>query len=69
VLLFEDETGFGMHPKLGRIWVKRGIQTYVDTHSQHQKRLNLFGWVDPLDGFHDLMKSNKRRYLWFPQTP
>jgi transposase len=59
VILFEDETGFSMHPKLGRIWVKKGIQPYVDTRSQHQKRLNLFGWVDPLNGFHGLMKSIK----------
>jgi hypothetical protein len=59
VILSEDETGFSMHPKLGRIWVKKGTQPYVETRSQHQKRLNLFGWVDPLNGFHGLMKSIK----------
>jgi transposase len=59
VVLFEDETGFSMHPKLGRIWVKKGTQPYVETRSQHGKRLNLFGWVDPLNGFHGLMKSIK----------
>ena len=59
MVLFEDETGFSLHPKLGRVWVKKGTQPYVLTRSQHQKRLNVFGWVDPVDGFHGIMKSIK----------
>lgn len=55
-MLFEDEAGFSLHPKLGRIWVKRGTQPYVYTRSQHQKRLNVFGWVDPINGLHGIMK-------------
>jgi transposase len=56
VVLFEDETGFSLHPKLGRVWGKKGTKSYVYTKSQHQKRLNLFGWVDPLNGWHGIMK-------------
>jgi hypothetical protein len=28
----------------------------VYTRSQHQKRLNLFGWVAPAEGLHGMMK-------------
>lgn len=56
VVIFEDETGFSLHPKLGRVWAKRGMQPYVYTRSQHQKRLNIFGWVDPIQGLHGIMK-------------
>jgi hypothetical protein len=56
ILLFEDESGFSLHPKLGRVWVKKGTQPYVYTRSQHQKRLNLFGWVAPIEGLHGMMK-------------
>jgi DDE superfamily endonuclease len=56
VVLFEDETGFSLHPKIGRVWGKRGTKTYIRTKSQHHKRLNLFGWVDPLNGWHGMMK-------------
>ena len=56
MVLFEDETGFSLHPKLGRVWGKKGAKSYVYTKSQHQKRLNLFGWVDPLNGLHGVMK-------------
>lgn len=56
MVLFEDETGFSLHPKLGRVWGKKGAKSYVYTKSQHQKRMNLFGWVDPLNGLHGVMK-------------
>jgi transposase len=56
VILFEDETGFSLHPKLGRMWVKKGTQPYVYTRSEHNKRLNIFGWVDPVNGLHGMMK-------------
>ena len=56
MVLFEDETGFSLHPKLGRIWGKKGTRSYIYTKSQHHKRLNLFGWVDPLNGHHGVMK-------------
>lgn len=56
IMLFEDEAGFSLHPKLGRIWVKKGTQPYIYTRSQHQRRLNIFGWVDPINGLHGIMK-------------
>lgn len=56
MVLFEDETGFSLHPKLARLWGKKGAKSYVYTRSQHHERLNLFGWVDPLNGFHGMMK-------------
>jgi transposase len=56
VFLFEDETGFSLHPKLGRIWANRGSQPFVYTRSQHHKQLNIFGWVDLIQGSHGIMK-------------
>ncbi|HKZ18151.1 MAG TPA: transposase, partial [Geobacteraceae bacterium] len=56
MVLFEDETGFSLHPKLGRIWAKKGSRPFVYTRSQHQKRLNIFGWVDLIQGSHGIMK-------------
>jgi len=38
------------------VWTKKGTQPCVYTRSQHQQRLNLFGWVDPLNGWHGVMK-------------
>jgi hypothetical protein len=38
------------------MWIKKGIQPYVYTRSQHHKRLNVFGWVDPVHGLHGMMK-------------
>jgi transposase len=59
MLLFSDETGFCLHPKLGRIWSKKGTQPFVMTKSQHQKRLNIFGWVDPVGGKHGMVEQDK----------
>ena len=41
------------------MWVKKGTQPYVLTKSQHHKRLNVFGWVDPISGKHGMMKQGK----------
>lgn len=59
MLLFSDESGFCLHPKLGRVWVKKGTQPFVVTKSQHHKRLNVFGWVDPLSGRHGIVKQDR----------
>jgi transposase len=59
MMLFSDESGFCLHPKLGRVWCKKGKQPYVLTRSQHNKRLNIFGWVDPIDGKHGMLKQHK----------
>ena len=48
--MFEDETGFTLHPRLGVGWAKSGRRLKVPTTSDHHKRLNLFGWVAPLLG-------------------
>lgn len=56
IVLFEDEAGFSLHPKLGRVWAKKGSKPFVYTRSQHQKRLNIYGWVDPINGLHGIMK-------------
>lgn len=57
-MIFEDEAGFSLHPKLGRMWCKRGTayQPVVYTRSNHQQRLNVFGWVDPVFGRHGMMR-------------
>lgn len=59
MMLFSDEAGFCLHPKLGRMWVKKGTQPMVLTKSQHRKRLNVFGWVDPLGGTHGMVRQEK----------
>jgi len=55
-IIVVEQPGFSLHPKLARLWGKRGTKSYVYTKSQHHERLNLFGWVDPLNGFHGIMK-------------
>ncbi|MEK7992564.1 MAG: IS630 family transposase [Planctomycetota bacterium] len=49
-IAFQDETGFSLHPRLGRGWAKKGKRLRVPTTSQHRERLNLSGWVAPLLG-------------------
>jgi transposase len=41
------------------MWVKKGTQPYVLTKSQHHKRLNVFGWVDPIGGKHGMVRQEK----------
>jgi hypothetical protein len=48
--VFQDETGFSLHPRLGFGWARRGQRLRVPTTSQHNRRLNLSGWVAPLLG-------------------
>ena len=60
IILFADEAGFCLHPKLGRIWFKKGReQPVVYTSSQHRKRINVTGWVDPVNGLHGIIKHEK----------
>lgn len=58
-MLFCDEAGFCLHPKLGRVWSKKGQQPSVWTKSQHHKRLNVSGWVDPVGGKHGMIRIEK----------
>jgi hypothetical protein len=56
-VVFEDETGFTLHPRLGLGWAKRGRRLKVPTASDHHRRLNLFGWVAPLLGRTGLIRT------------
>jgi transposase len=56
-MVFEDETGFTLHPRLGMGWAKKGQRLRIPTTSQHHKRLNLFGWVAPLLGRKGLLRQ------------
>jgi transposase len=66
MMLFADEAGFSLHPKLGRIWFPRGKKSpVVMTKSQHQKRVNVLGWVDPIRGRHGMMKIERGNRVCF----
>lgn len=56
-MVFEDETGFSLHPRLSFGWAKRGKRLRVPTTSEHRQRLNIFGWVAPLLGRTGLMRA------------
>ncbi len=58
-VVFQDETGFTLHPRLGRGWSKRGCRLKIPTTSQHQKRLNVSGWVAPLLGRHGMVRTER----------
>jgi hypothetical protein len=49
-VVFQDETGFTLHPRLGFGWAKRGKRLRIATTSQHRERLNISGWVAPVLG-------------------
>lgn len=55
-IVFQDETGFSLHTRLGRGWAKKGQRLRVPTTSQHRQRLNLSGWVAPLLGKKGLIR-------------
>lgn len=58
-MVFQDETGFTLHPRLGRGWAKRGQRLRVPTTSQHRQRLNLSGWVAPLLGRQGIIPTQR----------
>lgn len=64
-VLFADEAGFSIHPKLGRVWVKKGTQPRVKTYSRHTQRVNVFGWVDPVSGRHGMMHADRGNTVGF----
>lgn len=57
--MFEDETGFTLHPRLGRMWAKKGERVRIPTTSHHGARINIFGWVAPILGKNGLVKTPK----------
>ncbi|MBT9139243.1 MAG: hypothetical protein DDT31_01825 [Syntrophomonadaceae bacterium] len=65
-MLFGDEAGFCLHPKLGRVWAKKGEQPVIMTRSQISVRMNVFGWVDPFKGRHGMSiieRGNRRNFM------
>ena len=56
-MIFQDETGFTLHPRLGRGWAKPGQRLRIPTTSQHYQRLNLSGWVAPLLGRQGMIQT------------
>jgi len=67
-IVFQDETGFSLHPRLGRGWSKKGKRLKVATTSQHRQRLNLSGWVAPLLGRKGLIRTAKGNSEGFVQV-
>jgi len=64
-VVFEDETGFTLHPRLGRGWAKRGKADRIPTKSQHKKRLNLAGWVTPILGRYSFVRIERADRIGF----
>jgi len=64
-IVLEDETGFTLHPRLGRGWAKRGQRLRVATRSAHRERLTLFGWVAPLLGRRGLLRQPHGNHAGF----
>ena len=58
-IVFQDETGFTLHPRLSRGWAKCGKRLRVTTTSQHQQRLNISGWVAPLLGRFGMIQTQR----------
>ena len=56
-VVFLDESGFTLHPRLGRAWAKRGQRLRIPTTSQHRERLNLSGWVAPRSGCYGMVRT------------
>jgi transposase len=57
--VFQDETGFSLHPRLSRGWGKIGQRLRILTTSQHRERLNISGWVAPLLGRYGMIKTQR----------
>lgn len=58
-MVFQDETGFTLHPRVGRGWARIGQRLRVATTSQHRQRLNLSGWVAPLLGRYGMVHTER----------
>ena len=58
-MVFQDETGFSLHPRLSRGWAKKGKRLRIAITSQHRLRLNVSGWVAPLLGRYGMVQTLK----------
>ena len=57
--MFQDESGFTLHPRLGRGWARIGTRIRIMTTSQHNQRLNVSGWVAPLLGRMGMVRTER----------
>lgn len=65
MILFSDEAGISLEPKLGAVWSLQGIQPVVPTNSSWS-RVNLTGFVDPLRGrilVNQMAKGNSENFV------
>ena len=58
-IVFQDESGFTLHPRLGHGWALLGKRLKIPTTSQHQKRLNVSGWGAPLLGRAGVLQTER----------
>jgi len=58
-VVFQDETGFTLHPRVSRGWARIGQRLRVATSSQHCQRLTLSGWVAPLLGRYGMVPTQR----------
>ena len=66
-MVFQDESGFTLHPRLGRGWAKRGERLRIATSSCHRSRLNLSGWVAPRLGRRGMIPTARGNRAGFLQ--
>jgi transposase len=65
VILFSDEAGISLEPKLGAVWSLKGQQPIVPTNSSWT-RVNLTGFVDPCKGtimVNTMPKGNSENFV------
>ena len=65
MILFSDEAGISLEPKLGAMWSLKGVQPIVPTNSSWS-RVNLTGFVDPLRGkilVNQMEKGNSENFV------
>jgi transposase len=65
VILFSDEAGISLEPKMGAVWAIKGNQPKVPTNSSWS-RVNLTGFVDPYRGqiiVNTMPKGNSENFV------
>lgn len=65
MILFSDEAGIKLEPKLGAVWSLKGKQPKVPTNSSWT-RVNLTGFVDPIRGtiiVNTMLKGNGENFV------
>lgn len=65
MIIFSDEAGISLEPKLGAVWSLKGVQPIVPTNSSWS-RVNLTGFVDPVRGkilVTQMVKGNSENFV------